>query len=296
MWTRALIASVALWFGCSDTALDLKLGSCRAMAESYVTCMAPELDRNALEKHCTRYAVDFEALRACGLETNCNAFTTCVTSFREQSDPERRKKRLEDYIDARKTAESESRYSDAEAACNALRSDPDPIADELKACDTLAARAAESYRAKMQLLRDLPRTRFGHLSLCAEYQVWAEKVSPDAKETAIRLCREAEISIEVFAIVREIRQRIKDQDDRVPPHCKKVISDLQTLATEWSKSLVPVVLDACYVKMGKRVLASHTADKCSVDSRRILAAAATYQALVAAPLGARLKRVKADCK
>jgi hypothetical protein len=296
MWNRFLIAVTLLAAGCSEMELDLQLGSCRSMAESYVACMAPELDVAVIDRRCLQYSVDFKELKTCGAETNCANFKSCVLEFRQHAMPERRIKRLQDYIENRKSAESEGNYLEAEAACQDMRTDPDPIIEELKTCESLPRRAHDALRAKMRLLRDLPRSRFGHLALCAKYRLWAGRISPKAALEAEVLCQEAEASIEVFALVKEVRQRITDRDYRVPPHCATVVKRLSELGTKWATQLRPVVLDTCYVKLGTKVLAEQTSGRCSADTRRILAAATLAPERVAKPLQKLIQRVEDDCQ
>jgi len=258
--------------------------------------MAPELQVTDIEKRCQQYSVDFEDIKRCSLEITCDDFKACVLEFRQHADEKRRLLRLQDYVEERRDAETDGRYDDADAACNNLRADPDPIPDELSTCDSLPERAHDALKAKIQLLRDLPRSRFGHLSQCATYTRWANRISVQAAHEAKTLCREAEASIDVFELVQEVRQRIAERDYRVPPHCKTVISRLTELNTPWAKKLTPVVVERCYITLGNHVLDQHVTGQCSADTRRILQAAAADPIRVGKPLKKRIRRVEDDCR
>ena len=296
MWFRIPILATLVLGGCSDTELNLHLSSCDEMAQKYVECVAPTADQYTLKLRCEKYPVDFEALESCGIEPTCTAFQACLNEYREHADPARREKRVQQYVHARDVAESEGRFMSARESCRLLAMDPDPGANELAQCEGLPSRAFDALRAKLRLLRDLPRSRFGHLSLCDEIDIWADMVSPSAKTEADLLCREAELSIQTFELVQEVKKRTKSDDLRIPPHCNAVAHALLTLDTEWAKRLHPVVLEECFVNLGGKVLQRRKPRTCPVEVRRAIAVAARHGEQVVGPLAALLKDARTDCK
>ena len=280
MWLHIPILTALLVASCSSTELDLQLGTCEQMAAKYIECIAPEMDIEALSQRCEKYQVDYKALQPCGVEVSCSAFQRCLETYRTHADPDRRRRRVQDYIEARNLAESEGRFLDAQDACKKLALDPDPGEAELTQCDGLPKRAYDASRAKLRLLRDLPRARFGHLSLCETTRSWAIQISPEAVAEAAQLCREAEASIETVELVLDVKRRAQQNDLRVPTHCENVAKQLDELDSEWGSRLKAVVLKECYLKLGSAILQARKRRSCSVNVRRILAAAKRHPVII----------------
>ena len=294
MWTPTVIVTLALASGCAGKSTDLEVGSCTELAEKYIACIAPTGSPQNLRRHCKKYPNDFESLIPCGAEPDCDAFSRCLATYRQSADPERRRKRIEKYIEQRDLAEAEERFRDAQHICNELMADPDPEAEQLTICESLPTRALSALESKLQLLRDLPQAPFGHLSLCKKAIAWAKATSKDAEARVATLCAEAEASIATVALMKEVKRRMKESDLRLPPECLDVEKTLKQLGTDWSQRLRSVVLKECYVKLGGRIL-NDGGSRCSANRKRALAAAERYPELVTTTLSDAVNAARAQC-
>jgi hypothetical protein len=112
--------------------------------------------------------------------------------------------------------------------------------------------AAEKGLAAM---RDSGDTKDG-FSRCFEFKRLAKTLSADAAARAEALCDEVDLASDVKKALDEAADATEKQAEELPFACDYTIERLEKLGTsEWAKGRVETLARACYIDVGKSILA-----------------------------------------
>ncbi len=293
-WGRLLCVSlVAGLSGCEDVQrVHTLTGTCQQLAERLAGCrLRGASSPGDFVEECRKYP-DYQPMLVCSQVTSCTEFEPCLTGMRGVVDPRRRERRVKKRLEELQRHLETMEYESARELCRVFELDLDPHPMAQETCEGLPLRVTQGLTKELTRLRD-EDLEASHISRCVELRRYAQLVSDETALAAELLCDEAAVSIDVRDVMAQVDTKIAAGELRLPNHCEPVLSRLDGLHSEWSKTMKGLLANRCYVTLGGRIL-SVGSTGCNHQLRRVLAGLQTSKLESAVP-ATKLKRAKQLC-
>lgn len=247
--------------------------TCTKLYNKALECATPEekpllegLKEMAMKQCREGKKMDAEEEKAqldCAAKATCDDYRKCQTEMREKARAREIKAEVEAAL---KTGE---KVDEARMTCEF-----GDIKDEevKKLCTELIKKSLDSLTKELVGLRDAGEDGFGK---CMDLTMKAEKVSPEEKAKAEALCKEVQASPNVKKALAEVKKNIDGGTHQVPFECTWSIDELGGMKdSEWAKTSLQQVKTACYVDLGKKILAAKVdaMSYCEYDVEQLLMA------------------------
>ena len=118
-------------------------------------------------------------------------------------------------------------------------------------CNEVFRRSYEAATADVTALRDAGGDA---LSRCFDLKTLAARISAAEQTQADALCKESEAGKRAKEALDEAGRNLRDGVLEVPYQCGLAVEDLEALASEWARTRLQEVNQACTIELGKKIL------------------------------------------
>ncbi len=238
-----LIAILLLHTGCKRDS-----PSCEKLFERINTCTRSALDRETFLKRCSEEQSTHPGEIACSTRKDCKAFEECVEQAKKAELLGKAQTQLNAAIE-RKDWLDALLLCDIHQAHNSLAS----------TCKGIVEPAWDSFFKKALESRNLESGTVLDPVLCAHLRLLGEKLGKE--EESSRICREIELAVHFQKAISEVQKHISQKRDALPFACLETsLGIFNSLDTPFARERRDTLMDACYVQLGKTVLARQLPD------------------------------------
>jgi hypothetical protein len=158
-------------------------------------------------------------------------------------------------------------------ACEFVSEDDEEI---MAACKEVMPKIFEATTAEVVKARDAGEHDFG---LCGDLERFAKVMGGDAEAKAKVTCEESQAGESVKKALEKAAANVAAKEADVPYECKAALEDLGKLDSEWAKTKQSEVANACYVDLGKVIMAAKVPDMkyvCDFRVEEVITASKTH--------------------
>ena len=150
-------------------------------------------------------------------------------------------------------------------------------AEIFAACKEVMPKVFEATAAEVVKKRDAGEHDFG---LCGDLERFAKVMGGDAEAKAKTHCEESQAGESVKKALDKAAANVKAKEADIPYECKAALEDLGKLDSDWAKTKTGEVAKACYVDLGKVIMAAKIPEMkyvCDFRVEEVIKAAKTHK-------------------
>lgn len=237
--------------------------SCELLYKRLDKCDKMPLKKDVFMELCGKKAEKEEI--ACSAKKDCGEFKKCMDDARKAASSRRVQKRMEE-------AMAKNDYKEILMQCDIYKKDLNE--DLQKKCAEALPKAYDEALKKAQELRKTAEKQ--DFNLCFDLQDYGKKIGADKAKEAETVCKEIELQVSHRKAMGEVDKYIKENKEMLPFYCMEAsIKKYDELGTDFAKQKKTELLDACFVKLGKAILAKKVPEMkgfCNFSVQEIYAA------------------------
>lgn len=219
--------------------------SCDLLYKRLDKCDKMPLKKEAFMEVCNKKADEHKEEIACSAKKDCGEFKKCLEEAKKAAASRRAQKRIEE-------AMAKNDLKEVLMQCDIYKQDLN--ADLQKKCAEALPKAYDELMKKAQELRKGGEKE--DLALCFELQDHGKKIGPEKAKEAETVCKEIGLQVTHRKALAEVDKYLKENKDMLPFYCmESSIKKYDEFGSDFAKELKKELLDACFVKLGKAIMA-----------------------------------------
>lgn len=243
--------------------------SCDLLYKRFDKCDKMPLKKEVFIEMCNKKVDEHKEEIACSAKKDCGEFKKCMEEAQKAATMRRIQKRMEEAL-------ASNDMKKVLMECEIYKKD---LNEELqKKCAEALPKAYEEVMKKAQELRQTAEKQ--DFNVCFELKDYGKKLGDDKAKEAEVICKEIDLQVSHRKALAEIDKYMKENKDILPFYCMDAsIKKYDELGTDFAKGKKTELLDACFVKLGKTILAKKVPEMkgfCNFSVQEIFNAVKTY--------------------